>query len=159
MRLVRPRARFPAATTARRPVLRTPENGLYVAWPPGNVRELRNVIRRAVLMTSDVVRPEHLAGVYADSLPASSPSAHGASPSGLSLKEIADIAAQQLERQAIMLSPSSRSPPSSSVFEEKTPPSPASTRKAHLRRPRVREEATHMPGTGEGSMRCKVASN
>src|SRR5207249_3182123 len=68
----------------------------------------RNVIRRAVLMTSDVVRPEHLAGVYADSLPASSPSAHGASPSGLSLKEIADIAAQQVERQAIRLSPSSR---------------------------------------------------
>ena len=75
---------------------------LLLRYPwPGNVRELRNVIRRAVLLTSDVVRPEHLAGVYADSSPASSPSAHGAPPSGLSLKEIADIAAQQVERQAI----------------------------------------------------------
>src|SRR5947209_2204961 len=75
---------------------------LLLRYPwPGNVRELRNVIRRAVLLTSDVVRPEHLAGVCVDSSPASSPSAHGAPPSGLSLKEIADIAAQQVERQAI----------------------------------------------------------
>jgi len=75
---------------------------LLLRYPwPGNVRELRNVIRRAVLLTSDVVRPEHLAGVCADSSPASSPSAQGAPPSGLSLKEIADIAAQQVERQAI----------------------------------------------------------
>src|SRR5439155_1880881 len=37
--------------------------------------------------------------------------------------------------------------------------SPALTRKAHLRRPRAREGATHMPDAGEGSMRCKVASN
>src|SRR2546425_492460 len=44
-------------------------------------------------------------------------------------------------------------------FREKDPASPASTRKAHLRRPRAREGATHMPGAGEGSMRCKVASN
>src|SRR2546428_188232 len=75
---------------------------LLLRYPwPGNVRELRNVIRRAVLLTSDVVRPEHLAGVCVDSSPASSPSAQGAPPSGLSLKEIADIAAQQVERQAI----------------------------------------------------------
>src|SRR5437867_2312351 len=44
-------------------------------------------------------------------------------------------------------------------FREKDPASPASTRKAHLRRPRAREGATHMPSAGEGSMRCKVASN
>src|SRR3989449_4455729 len=44
-------------------------------------------------------------------------------------------------------------------FREKDPASPASTRKAHLRRPRAREGATHMPGAGQGSMRCKVASN
>ncbi|PYM06036.1 MAG: hypothetical protein DMD82_09580 [Candidatus Rokuibacteriota bacterium] len=69
-------------------------------WP-GNVRELRNVIRRAVLLTSDVVRPEHLAGVYADSSPAPLPGVHEAPPLGLSLKEIADIAAQHVERQAI----------------------------------------------------------
>jgi DNA-binding NtrC family response regulator len=69
-------------------------------WP-GNVRELRNVIRRAVLLTSDVVRPEHLAGVYAESPLASLPAAPGAPPLGLSLKEIADMATQQAERQAI----------------------------------------------------------
>src|SRR5207249_1890673 len=43
-------------------------------------------------------------------------------------------------------------------FREKDPASPALTRKAHLRRPRARAGATHMPGAGEGSMRCKVAS-
>ncbi|MCS7230702.1 MAG: hypothetical protein RMJ67_00970 [Elusimicrobiota bacterium] len=30
------------------------------SWP-GNIRELRNVIRRAVLLADDVIYPEHLA--------------------------------------------------------------------------------------------------
>jgi DNA-binding NtrC family response regulator len=53
------------------------------------------------LLTSDVVRPEHLAGVYTDTPLASFPAAPDAPPGGLSLKEVADTAAQQAERQAI----------------------------------------------------------
>src|SRR2546426_6485253 len=56
---------------------------------------------RSTLFPYTTLFRSHLAGVYADSSPASSPSAQGAPPSGLSLKEIADIAAQQVERQAI----------------------------------------------------------
>jgi len=70
-------------------------------WP-GNIRELRNVIRRAMLLASDVIEPEHLAVMPVEPLPAPSATGHRGPPETLnSLKEIADAAAADAEQQAI----------------------------------------------------------
>jgi DNA-binding NtrC family response regulator len=78
---------------------------LHYSWP-GNVRELRNVIRRASLLAWDVIEPEHLSFLSADSsasFDASSATAvdEEAAPGGLSLREVADAAAADAEQQAI----------------------------------------------------------
>src|SRR5207249_675653 len=78
---------------------------LRYSWP-GNVRELRNVIRRASLLAWDVIEPEHLSFLSADSgacLDASSATALGeeALPGGPSLREVADAAVADAEQQAI----------------------------------------------------------
>jgi len=67
------------------------------SWP-GNVRELRNVMRRATLLAAGVIEREHLSLLDGSrvSTPRSGPTALGPS-----LKEIADAAAADAERQAI----------------------------------------------------------
>ena len=72
---------------------------LHHSWP-GNVRELRNVIRRAILVASDVIEPEHLSFLCVDASPVTARRREPA-PLGLSLKEIAEAAAADAERQAI----------------------------------------------------------
>jgi len=72
---------------------------LRYQWP-GNVRELRNVIRRAILLASDVIEPEHLSVMPVDPDPPT-PLCGGPAPVDSSLKEIADAAAADAERQAI----------------------------------------------------------
>jgi DNA-binding NtrC family response regulator len=69
------------------------------SWP-GNVRQLRNVIRRAILVASDVIEPEHLSFVPVD-IPAPVAPREEALPIGASLKQIADAAAADAEQQAI----------------------------------------------------------
>jgi DNA-binding NtrC family response regulator len=65
----------------------------------GNVRELRNVIRQAVLQTRElVIRPSAVRAALGDALSAT---AVHAEASGGSLKEIADEAARAAEREAI----------------------------------------------------------
>jgi DNA-binding NtrC family response regulator len=68
-------------------------------WP-GNVRELRNVVRQAVLESTEIVVES---GVVAKLLGSARPSAGALSvaPIDRSLKEIADVAAREAERQAI----------------------------------------------------------
>jgi DNA-binding NtrC family response regulator len=69
------------------------------AWP-GNVRELRNVVRQAVLESHDLVlRRAHLQK-FLDRAAASHASGP-ASSAGLSLKQTADAAAREAERQLI----------------------------------------------------------
>ena len=77
----------------------TAEVLLRYHWP-GNVRELRNVIRRAVVLASDVIEPEHMLLFASDASPAIALRGQPA-PVGLSLKEIAEAAAADAERQAI----------------------------------------------------------
>src|SRR5207237_1382064 len=71
---------------------------LRYQWPR-NLRELRNVIRRAILLASDVIEPEHLSVLPVDAPPAT---ALRGEPAPLdSLKEIAEAAAADAEQQAI----------------------------------------------------------
>jgi two-component system nitrogen regulation response regulator GlnG len=74
------------------------------------VRELRNVIRRAILLASDVIEPEHLSVLPVDPSAATAfrgePAPVGSSLLdsslvGSSLKEIAEAAAADAERRAI----------------------------------------------------------
>lgn len=69
-------------------------------WP-GNVRELRNVVRRAVLLSSELIGPEHLLLQPADSLRAPAIGELASWPVGFSLREMADMAAADVERRAI----------------------------------------------------------
>lgn len=69
-------------------------------WP-GNVRELRNVVRRAVLLSSEFIGPEHLLLQPADNLLASALGELASWPVGYSLREMADMAAADVERRAI----------------------------------------------------------
>ena len=66
------------------------------AWP-GNARELRDVIRRAVVRCEEIVEPDHLwpRGRRAEA----SPARHA--PGGLSLRELADLGAAEAEQQVI----------------------------------------------------------
>ena len=93
-----------AGIELRRPVRGISEEAAQIllrhSWP-GNVRELRNVIRRAVLLGSDEVRPEHLTTLRAKGATEPSVGAGGPPPTNLSLKQVADSAAAEAERQAI----------------------------------------------------------
>ncbi len=86
----------------RRPVHQIPSDVQSLlekhSWP-GNVRQLRNVIRHAVLETKDLVLHGSLVQRL---LGKAAPTERGAGrSSGRSLKEIADEAAHDAERQAI----------------------------------------------------------
>jgi DNA-binding NtrC family response regulator len=87
----------------RRPVRRISDEAMQVLlhhdWP-GNVRELRNVVRKAALLATDVVTPAHIPALSA-SAPAHARA--GAEPVGedLSLREVAELAAVQAEREVI----------------------------------------------------------
>ena len=87
----------------RRPVRRISEEAMQVLlrhdWP-GNVRELRNVVRKAALLATDVVTPEHVPALSA-SLPAPARAATEAGGEDLSLREVAELATVQAERQVI----------------------------------------------------------
>jgi DNA-binding NtrC family response regulator len=67
------------------------------SWP-GNVRELRNVMRRATLLASDVIEQKHLSLLDGSRV---STRRSGPTAIGPSLKEIAEAAAEDAERQAI----------------------------------------------------------
>ena len=64
------------------------------------MRELRNVIRRAILLASDVIEPEHLSVLPVEPSPA--PALRG-EPGRVdsSLRDIAEAAAANAEQQAI----------------------------------------------------------
>jgi DNA-binding NtrC family response regulator len=66
-------------------------------WP-GNVRQLRNVIRRAALIGPEIIRPEHI-DLVSRSI-ASTPEEAGSLPAA-SLKTIAETALSAAERRAI----------------------------------------------------------
>ena len=70
---------------------------LRYSWP-GNIRELRNVIRRAALLASDAIEPEHLSCLRVDV-----PSTFEPEPvtGRSSLKEVAEAAAAEAEQQEI----------------------------------------------------------
>jgi len=72
---------------------------LHYSWP-GNARELRNVIRRAVIFASDVIGPSDLSFLDVDASPACSQRSQPVLL-GSSLKEIAKAAAADAEREAI----------------------------------------------------------
>jgi two-component system, NtrC family, response regulator HydG len=72
---------------------------LRYPWP-GNVRELRNVIRRAILLASDLIEAEHLSFLEVD-VCRPIPGAGELAPLGPSLREVAQAAAADAERQAI----------------------------------------------------------
>ena len=87
----------------RRPVRRISDDAMQVLlrhdWP-GNVRELRNVVRKAALLATDVVTPEHIPTLSA-SAPAASRAAAEPVGEDLSLREVAELAAVQAEREVI----------------------------------------------------------
>jgi DNA-binding NtrC family response regulator len=66
------------------------------AWP-GNAREVRDVIRRAVVRSEDFVEPDHL---WPRGRKAEAPAPRHTS-GGLSLRELADLGAAEAEQQAI----------------------------------------------------------
>src|SRR2546425_868381 len=72
---------------------------------PGNVPELRNVIRRAILLASDVIEPEHLSVLPVEPSPAPAlrgePGSVDSSLRDISLRDIAEAAAANAEQQAI----------------------------------------------------------
>ena len=69
-------------------------------WP-GNVRELRNVIRKAALLAVDMVTAEHVPALSSTAPPPSARPAAGAVGEDLSLREVAELAAVQAEREVI----------------------------------------------------------
>jgi len=74
---------------------------LLAAHPwPGNVRELRNVIRQAVLMTKDLMIGKDVVRALLGK-PGAARHVVGATPAGVSLREIAAEAAEAAERRAI----------------------------------------------------------
>jgi DNA-binding NtrC family response regulator len=74
---------------------------LQHSWP-GNARELRNVIRQAVLLSPDLIRPEHFTALGARELGALSAEVPGPGSAGLSLREARGKAAAEADRQAIL---------------------------------------------------------
>ncbi len=67
----------------------------------GNARELRNVMRQAVLLSPDLIRPEHLTALAAEDPGAPAAGEPGPSVAGFSLREVGKKAAAEAERQAI----------------------------------------------------------
>jgi DNA-binding NtrC family response regulator len=68
----------------------------------GNVRELRNVIRRATLLSQDCIETEHLSGLGSLSeAPPTYSGVEGILSEGLSLRAIVQRAAAQVEKDAI----------------------------------------------------------
>ncbi|MBI4591785.1 MAG: sigma-54-dependent Fis family transcriptional regulator [Candidatus Rokubacteria bacterium] len=73
---------------------------LQHAWP-GNARELRNVVRQAVLVSADLIRPEHLGALGAGDPGAPSAGEPGPGLAGLSLRKARERVAVEAEQQAI----------------------------------------------------------
>jgi len=70
-------------------------------WP-GNVRELRNVVRKAALLATDMVTAEHIPVLSSSVVSAPArPATSGAVGEDLSLREVAELAAVQAEREVI----------------------------------------------------------
>lgn len=70
-------------------------------WP-GNVRQLRATIRRAVLQAEDLIRPEHLVSDSSNPTPvADVPPGQDSQWDGLSLKEIMHRSTVELERRVL----------------------------------------------------------
>ena len=67
------------------------------SWP-GNLRELRNVMRRATLLASDAIEQEHVSLLDGSRV---STRRSGPTAIGPSLKEIAEAVAEDAARQAI----------------------------------------------------------
>jgi two-component system nitrogen regulation response regulator GlnG len=88
----------------RRPVRRIAEEAMQALlrhdWP-GNVRELKNVIRKAALVAADEVTVEHLPTLSAGGARALSRPAAEPGGAALSLREVAELAAVQAERELI----------------------------------------------------------
>jgi DNA-binding NtrC family response regulator len=72
------------------------------SWP-GNVRQLRSAVRRAVLQANDMIEPMHLA-LEPQQPPDTAPDSTGPDFQweGLSLKEIVRLSTSQVERRAIL---------------------------------------------------------
>ncbi|MEX2223742.1 MAG: sigma-54 dependent transcriptional regulator [Candidatus Rokuibacteriota bacterium] len=87
----------------RRPVRRIADEAMQALlrhdWP-GNVRELKNVIRKAALVAADVVTPAHLPALNAGAAARPRPAVESGGPD-LSLREVAELAAVQAERELI----------------------------------------------------------
>jgi len=98
--------RFLAEASAefRRPIDRfsdeTVELLLRYDWP-GNVRQLRNAVRRAALLAQDVIRPEHLPALSLGTSAVPPLSNSNGLARGRSLKSIATSAAAEAEQLAI----------------------------------------------------------
>lgn len=69
-------------------------------WP-GNVRQLRSIIRQAALVSEDGIAPEHLIGLRAESVSPARDTDSAVAPAFRSLKAIAAAAAADAERRAI----------------------------------------------------------
>jgi len=92
-----------ASVELRRPVQQIVPNALeqLEAHPwPGNVRELRNVIRQAVLKTKDLMIDKDVVRALLGK-PGTVRHGVGATPAGVSLREVAAEAAEAAERRAI----------------------------------------------------------
>ena len=92
-----------ASVELRRPVQQIVPNALeqLEAHPwPGNVRELRNVIRQAVLKTKDLMIDRDVVRALLGK-PGAARHVVGATPAGVSLREVAAEAAEAAERRAI----------------------------------------------------------
>lgn len=70
------------------------------SWP-GNARELRNVIRQAVLLSQDLIQPEHLGGLGSPGVGAPSGGEPWPPGGNLSLREGREKAAAEADRRAI----------------------------------------------------------
>ena len=93
-----------AAMELKRPVRGISEEAaqLLLRHPwPGNARELRNVIRQVVLLSSDLIRSEHLTALDAGDPGAPSALEPGPGSAGLSLREAAAEAERQTIRRAL----------------------------------------------------------
>lgn len=71
-------------------------------WP-GNVRQIKSVVRRAVLVADDVIMPTHLSlGEVSPTVPEEKPQAEELQEAGLALKEIVQRATADVERRVII---------------------------------------------------------
>jgi len=88
----------------KRPISKISEEAaqllLEYHWP-GNVRQLRSIVRQAVLLSQNGIAPEHLLGVGAERFVPSPVADSTVAPAGRSLRDIAAAAAALAERGAI----------------------------------------------------------